>query len=157
MDRSLGASALKEVESAERSQYSERDKALLMDMQSMINNSLNNTETLMNMGRIINRDLMTEVTHLRKLLQEKDKKIESLSHRVTELECKCDDLEQYSRRNSLRINGIPEKDDEDPYEIVLKLANEVIEVYPLLLRMTLTGHIELNWLKEERTSPVRYS
>ena len=75
-------------------------------------------------------------------MTEKMKKLEddnqNLSKDVTSLRSKYDDLagkysllllaqdkaEQYSRRNCLRISGIPESDDEDTDSIVLAIATE---------------------------------
>ena len=61
---------------------------------------------------------------LKKLEEEcaaKDVKIHQLEERVEELERKCDDQEQYSRRTSVRIYGVPETQGEN----VSHLASEI--------------------------------
>ena len=62
--------------------------------------------------------LKTEIDQLKK-----DKK--DLNDKVSNLEKNSDALEQYSRRNSLRISGITEKEGENTDEIMLKLASEL--------------------------------
>ena len=49
----------------------------------------------------------------------------TLEKRVYELEMEKDSLEQYSRRNSLRIAGIPEEEGEETDKIVLGLAADL--------------------------------
>jgi len=71
-----------------------------------------------------------EILDLKALVEEKNEQIDNLSRRVAELEVKCDDLEQYSRRNSLRIHGLPESEYEDVGEKILDLANKALEVTP---------------------------
>ena len=63
-----------------------------------------------------------------RLLAKKDDQIRDLQSRVSGLEEKCDDLEQYSRRNIVRIRGIPERRDEDTDEMVKELAAQKLEV-----------------------------
>lgn len=48
-----------------------------------------------------------------------------LEKRVVKLELENDALEQYGRRNILRISGIPEQNDEDTDDIVLQLASDL--------------------------------
>ena len=49
----------------------------------------------------------------------------SLTTRVAVLEAQADQAEQYSRRNCLRISGIPETPDENTDNIVLAIANDI--------------------------------
>ena len=53
-------------------------------------------------------ELRKEIGTLRDVIKAKDSKIEKLESKVKCLESSFDDLEQYSRRNSVRISGIPE-------------------------------------------------
>ncbi|KAE8745054.1 hypothetical protein FOCC_FOCC008305 [Frankliniella occidentalis] len=62
--------------------------------------------------------LTAEVTTLKKELQAKDIKI-------NELEVKLDELEQYGRRNNLRIFGVQETDDENTDAIVVDVAKKM--------------------------------
>ena len=55
-------------------------------------------------------ELRHEVAELRTIIMAKDKQILDLTTKVQDLEDKADDVEQYSRRNSLRISGIPERE-----------------------------------------------
>lgn len=57
-------------------------------------------------------------------LDEKEKRIKTLEDKVRKLEGKQDEAEQYSRRTSVRISGIPETSGED----VTKTVNEVFAV-----------------------------
>ena len=56
---------------------------------------------------------------LESLLEKKDQEIESLKIRFGQLECEQDELQQYSRRNSIRISGLPETTQEDQVERLL--------------------------------------
>ena len=62
--------------------------------------------------RDINTQLQKEVSELREIVKAKDNKISVLEDKVENLEIKLDEHEQYSRRNSLRISGISEEENE---------------------------------------------
>jgi hypothetical protein len=64
----------------------------------------------------VTQGLRQEIASLREQLQEKDRQIESLQDAV-------DSLEQYSRRNCVRIGPIPESESEDVCAIVEKVAS----------------------------------
>lgn len=53
------------------------------------------------------------------------KSVTKLQDRVVKLEMIAYDNEQYSRRNCIRITGIPEDKDEDTNQIVLKMARDL--------------------------------
>ena len=61
-----------------------------------------------------------------KRLAEKDSQIADLTARTRDLELKCDRLDQFDRRNSLRVRGIPESKDvsspEDTDQMVIDLG-----------------------------------
>lgn len=74
----------------------------------------------------------TVVTELRKTIEENSTVIKNLQaaleakdKTIAELECKIDDIEQYQRRQCLRIFGIKEENDEDTDEIALKVAKDI--------------------------------
>lgn len=71
----------------------------------------------------------------------KDKKIEALEAKVEELEKKMDDAEQYSRRTSVRIAGIPEGNTETNDEVRAKTNAlfESIGVSPTISRLHRVG------------------
>lgn len=56
-------------------------------------------------------------------INELSRELDQLNEDVTALEYKHDNLEQYSRRNNIRIYGIPRTTDENIEEIVLDLFN----------------------------------
>ena len=51
---------------------------------------------------------MPTMKAMKREIHEKDAKIHALEERVKTLEKSFDDLEQYTRRNSLRLCGVPE-------------------------------------------------
>lgn len=89
--------------------------------------ALKNTEVSKVLGNIVMTELRNELTSLKIELKKRDERIEGLENRVVSLEKECDRLEQYSRRNSIRIAGIPENDHEDPCERSMKIINDVIK------------------------------
>ena len=52
-------------------------------------------------------------------LAEKDAQIDKLHTKCQALEERCDDLEQYSRKDSIRIFGLDEPHDENPFDSVI--------------------------------------
>ena len=76
------------------------------------------------------------ITNLTTLL--KDTRINELEQKVHTLESAIDSQEQYSRRQNLRINGIPETSDtEDVTTAVLNLVNTTMAIKPQLQRHTI--------------------
>ena len=69
------------------------------------------------------------ISDLRKDLEDRDKQIKELKR---ELNVKTDQLEMYTRRNSLRIFGIPESDRENTDDKVIKMVTEKLSI-PLQL------------------------
>jgi hypothetical protein len=55
-----------------------------------------------------------------------------VKEQLADVEQKNDDLEQYTRRNSLRIAGLPEEPNEDCYGKALSLANSTLKLNPPL-------------------------
>ena len=84
---------------------------------------------------LITDDLVKEVQYLRTVVQKKDAEINQLKDDVARLQQDTDNLEQYTRRNSLRISGIPERAHEDLTDVCLNLFN---------MRMKLSPKITLN-------------
>ncbi|ELT89225.1 hypothetical protein CAPTEDRAFT_192352 [Capitella teleta] len=76
-------------------------------------------------------DLKTTVNALREEIWEKDAKILTLEEKVAEMESTTDDLEQYTHRNSLRLVGVPETE-EDTTEVTLNVLNESLLLSPPL-------------------------
>ena len=76
--------------------------------------------------------LVAEVRSLKASLAQRDATIAELRGEIKKLREDHDALEQYGRRNNLRISGIPEKENEDTTEAVMKIASEVMELDPPL-------------------------
>ncbi len=68
------------------------------------------------------KDLASEIEVLKLKLQEKDDRISQLEKAV---ETKVDELEQYGRRNNLRIYGVQETKGEDTDDVVLNVAEKM--------------------------------
>ena len=93
------------------------------------------TQTLLNKIEEIRRDLGGRIDNLVKALEEKDKNIIDLETKVALLETKCnllerrlDDSEQYTRRQSLRINGIRTSANETAKDCLEKVKGEVAKL-----------------------------
>ena len=76
--------------------------------------------------------LKDEISALRVDLAKKDtiidnlqKENQSIQARVNKIESRNDDLEQYSRRNSVRVSGIPENDEENTDNIILNISDAI--------------------------------
>ena len=74
-------------------------------------------------GEQMREDLHAELGTLRK-------EVKQLRSRVADLEEEVENLEQYSRRNCLRISGVPESDNEDAAMKTLELFNEKMKLTP---------------------------
>ena len=72
------------------------------------------------------QSLSSQITDMKKKLVKKDQEIAELQSRVITLEEKQDDYEQYSRRNILRISGLPEKLSSD--HAVLRLCHDILDI-----------------------------
>ena len=92
--------------------------------------ALSNKDVIKKLQDAVCEPLYQEVNNLRVLIKSKDEKIEKLEKRVSDLELQVDDLEQYSRLNSLCINGIKETENENLTEKVLDLINNTLELSP---------------------------
>ena len=76
--------------------------------------------------------MKSEIEELKELVAKKNENIKDLEERVKELEQKTDATEQYSRRNNLRLHGIPEQKDENLGEVVVKMLNKELQLAPPL-------------------------
>ena len=90
--------------------------------------ALQNANVVSTLKDIFSIELRKEITELKQLVKDKETKIKDLEKQVCELESSVDSLEQYSRRNSLRISGVPEKEHESPVEVALELINKQMNV-----------------------------
>ena len=78
-------------------------------------------------------ELLTEIGTLRAACQKKDSRISELERHSKEIDALMDALEQYSRGNTTRIDGIKENDSECLINTVLHLFNTRMQVSPPLL------------------------
>ena len=78
--------------------------------------------------------LRDEVRSLRSSLSDRDPTIAALHSEVQVLQEDYDVLEQYGRRNGLRISCIPEQDADDTTTAIVELANNVLKLEPPLQR-----------------------
>lgn len=82
----------------------------------------------------VEQKLSSRFQAMQKLISEKDKRITDLEKQVDHLNDKIDDLEQYSRRTSIRISGVPEEVNED----TMKITQDII------LATKIDGNIPIN-------------
>lgn len=69
--------------------------------------------------------LRAELTKKDQVIAEMQKEVQDLHERQRVTEDRLDETEQYSRRNSVRIHGIPEDKDENTDNIVIKLCEQI--------------------------------
>ena len=69
---------------------------------------------------------------LTETIKERDNRITALESTVHDLQVKLDDQEQYSRRESLRVDGIAERENESTDQLILELCNQQLNVEPPL-------------------------
>jgi hypothetical protein len=80
----------------------------------------------------ITESLNNQITSLKKDLKSRDATIAKIQERIDALTAEADGLEQYTRRNSIRISGIPESGNEDVTAKVVDLINKDLELSPPL-------------------------
>ena len=77
-------------------------------------------------------DLQATLGALRAEIKTKDAKILALEGKVSALESSMDDLEQYTRRNSVRLYGLPETEGEETTAATVNALNENLLLDPPL-------------------------
>lgn len=83
--------------------------------------ALQNKKVLEQLEKSMNQKLQRELADIKQLLQERDDRIKVLEKKIDFLESQNENLEQYTRRNSLRIYGMEESEHEDIFDAVIKL------------------------------------
>lgn len=81
----------------------------------------------------VSKEVQALVKPLIDSIRKKEEEIKDLKKHCQELAERCDDLEQYSRKNSIRISGIPETENENAFNLVLQVCNDKIKLDPPLL------------------------
>ena len=77
--------------------------------------------------KAITKEIAAKLESIDDKLRAKDAKIDKLQNQVTDLEKSIDDIEQYGRRQNLRIHGVPETTGEVTDSIILSLTYLQIE------------------------------
>ena len=99
-------------------------------VQSALNKSIDHSK--------INDNVSIEVGKHIKILQEKikkqDQEISDLKEKNLDLENRLTDLEQYSRKNTLKIEGIEETNDENTFDTVLDVCKKLNVDPPIELK-----------------------
>ena len=74
--------------------------------------------------------LQAEISHLKQVIHKRDDVITALQNDLSEVKDANDALEQYTRRNSLRISCLKELQDENPLQVILTFCNSRLRVKP---------------------------
>ena len=75
-------------------------------------------------------NLQAEIEALRKAVRVMDETMVNLKKEMVTLHAEHDELEQYTRRNSVRLTGLTEATNENVYDIVMTIFNEEMGVSP---------------------------
>lgn len=81
-------------------------------------------------GALVGTEIAKHMKPLKDELKAKEKTISDLQERLNKLETKLDDQEQYSRRENLRISGLPEKEGENLEKDLIEVLNTNMELDP---------------------------
>lgn len=92
--------------------------------------ALKDPEIQADLGSIVGVQVREELILLRSELKAKDETISQMNKKVSSLEAQVEALEQYSRRNCLRLAGAPETENEDVVERTLQVFNDKMELDP---------------------------
>jgi len=96
--------------------------------------ALKNQSVIKTLREAICGELQKEVRDLREIIKSKDTQLTELKDKIHDLEATTDDLEQYSRRNSLRFTGVPEQDHEDTGEVSLDLIHTQLGIKSITIK-----------------------
>ena len=75
-------------------------------------------------------NLQGELEALRKDVRVRDEAMVNLKKGMVTLRAEHDELEQYTRRNSVRLTGLTEATNENVYDIVMTIFNEEVGLSP---------------------------
>ena len=94
------------------------------------------------------------MSELREIIKKKDNRIEKLEQSVDVLIYKLDDYEQYSRRNTLRISGIPDEEEEDVMDKMMYLINTRLELSPPITPEQIDHTHRVGKFNAEKVRPI---
>ena len=96
--------------------------------------------------------LSKEVSELREIVKHKDREIEKLNEKIDLLETKVDDIEQYSRRNSLRVDGLTGVS--DPLKSAIDFCNNTLKLDPPVSALSFDRVHQIGPRKEGKERPI---
>ena len=102
----------------------------------------------------VTESLTNQITSLKKDLKERDRTIAKLQEHIDGLTTEVDRLEQYTRRNSIRISGIPEPKEDNPTAKVLDLMNNSLKLTPPLTLAEVDRIHRVGIPKSQRNGPA---
>ena len=100
--------------------------------QDVLNTLRDHIVPLNKISEIVKQEVAALQRSFEEKLEIKDKVIGVMQSKIKALEGTMDELEQYGRRQNLRIHGIPESANESTDEMILSLANDKMKVVPPL-------------------------
>lgn len=68
----------------------------------------------------------TEIDYLKSQIEQKDNQIKTLEQSNTKIVKNLNDLDQYGRRQNIRLNNVPLGEDDDCEEVVLRIINRAL-------------------------------
>ena len=98
---------------------------LCADLQTQINDSTHNITTQCEQLNASIVDLTTSKNNMEQKINPLKETLDTKCNTIDKLESTLNDLEQYSRRNCLRIFGVPQRPDEKTDEAVLDVARRI--------------------------------
>ena len=102
----------------------------------------------------VQNQLQEKLTSLESKITEKDKLITDLKKQNSDLQLRVVELEQYSRKNCLKIEGIEERADEDSFDTVMDLAQSLELDPPLQIEDIDNCHRVGNPNQDGRPRPI---
>lgn len=109
-----------------------KNEITVSDIQKMVTESLQQGNVLQAITNLIKETVASAVSQLQKALEENTNvmrdlrvAVEERDRTITAMQTKIDDLEQYQRRQCLRIFGVEEKQNEDTDQIVMQVAQKI--------------------------------
>lgn len=101
-----------------------KDEAIRREMKSVFQEALQTSGML----DTLRQEMKKMIDPLTDRINKQDEKIQKLEEKNAELENTLDKMEQYSRRESVRIMGLPEGQDDKLEEQIINIINEDLKV-----------------------------
>lgn len=118
-------------------------KKQLTDCEEVLTELFKRESFINNIASAFSKVIRVEIDEMKDQIKALEDKFESLKHEViraksdntasrAELEEKVDRLDQYTRRNCIRIYGVAETNDENPEEVIVNTIQEKMNIKVLL-------------------------